>query len=129
MKKSSLHLSLDEAEARRADFRVQLTAQDRDSLQLSISDHRVHLINLSASGCAFIYEGDHLSAETLLWAKLQFELDTEQQALDFALQLLEQRDNEYRCRFVELGERGVNTICRLVNNLQRRHIRKALGKA
>ncbi len=113
-------IEIDNDDSQRLNYRV--TIHQDDPVSLEVAGVKVSVIDISAKGVAFRYQGE--AAKDVYPMVLTFEID-KVYTVACDLKINRRKNPEYSAEYVDLDERDAATITRLIIECQKRDIRRA----
>lgn len=113
-------IEIDNDNLPRLNYRV--TIHENDLVHLEIAGIKVNIVDISAKGVAFHYKGE--ANKDIYPMVLTFELDKLYKVAS-NLKIMRRKKPEYSAEFVDIDEKDVATISRLIVECQKRDIRRA----
>ena len=112
-------IEIDNDESQRLNYRV--TLHKDDPVSLEVAGVKVRVIDISAKGVAFRYQGE--ASKEVYPMVLTFEID-KVYTIACNLQINRRKNPEYSAEYIDIGEKDVETISRLIVECQKRDIRR-----
>lgn len=112
-------IEIDNDESQRFNYRV--TLHQDDLVSLKVSGIKVDVIDISAKGVAFRYQGE--AKKDVYPMVLTFEIDRVYTVV-CNLKINRRKHPEYSAEFIDIDEKDVATITRLIIECQKRDIRR-----
>ncbi|WP_372743085.1 PilZ domain-containing protein [Neptunomonas sp.] len=113
-------IEIDNDDSQRFNYRV--TLHEGDPVSLEVAGVKVRVIDISANGVAFRYQGE--ASQEIYPMVLTFEVD-KVYSVAGNLKINRRKNPEYSAEFVDINEKDVETITRLIIECQKRDIRRA----
>ncbi len=116
--KPIIEIDLDD-EAPRQNYRV--SPHEDDPVELKVAGVKVRIIDISAKGVAFYFNGDAKKSEYPI--ELSFETDRAYE-MQCNLKLIRRDKPEYSGEFIDLSERDITRLTSLIVDCQKRAIHR-----
>lgn len=113
-------IEIDNDNSQRLNYRV--TIHKDDPVSLEVAGVKVSVIDISAKGVAFRYQGE--AAKDVYPMVLTFEIDKVYTVV-CNLKINRRKNPEYSAEYIDIDEKDVATISRLIIECQKRDIRHA----
>lgn len=112
-------IEIDNDDSQRFNYRV--TLHQDDPVSLEVAGIKVRVIDISANGVAFHYQGE--ASREVYPMVLTFELD-KVYSVACNLKINRRKNPEYSAEYIDIDEKDVATITRLIIECQKRDIRR-----